>query len=347
LWRVVEQWPEQLNALQISGLFKSEYPASAGCKAVVEAGVVEASLTRLEMKVDSVIEYLCRPHQRVASTQVADLGVSGHELQRQCDSARIMQRAWRSRRLRRSQPAAYFKELHAAIDSETFSDKFTELVGSCRTLTLAPDAVDVRERQLFTEKEVPSDHGSSTPPAGHAKGCGLEIARVPVGQGSSTPTAGQSKGHSPEAQIACGPVGHGSSTPPADQSKGDGRGARASGSIKFDAKSEPATRFHGFRSLDRLDRSSSSLDSEARVKDDAEFVLLEQSLESCLRIFEGSIAGLDFEPHRREKALDDLAETGMATIQSSFKTKEGNLLLYRHFRRLHRTLRSRIDNLLT
>jgi len=272
----------QLNAVQISGLLRSEYQAGAGCKAVEEAGVVEASLTRLEMKVDSVIEYLCHPYQRVASTQVADLGVPGHELQRQCDSAHTMQRAWRSRRLRRSQPAAFFKELHAAIGSETFSDKFTELVGSWCPLTLATDGVDVRERQLFTDKEVPRDQGSSTPPAGHAKGSG-----------------------------------------PRRDLKGSFFGKKAEAGLEKETDAKEA---------------------------EEEFTFLEQHLDVCLEGMRESLASMRVprEQKQQENLLDDLSASGMAAIQSSvnLKSSQSKLMLYRHFRRLHASLRSRIANMM-
>ena len=72
----------------------------------------------------------------------------------------------------------------------------------------------------------------------------------------------------------------------------------------------------------------------------------EERLDCCLEKFQAIIAGVKFAPQERERVLDGLAENGMAAIQESFKSKEGNLLLYRHFRRLHRCLRFRIANML-
>ena len=113
------------------------------------------------------------------------------------------------------------------------------------------------------------------------------------------------------------PLGQGSSTPPAGKAMDDGPEARA-------------------------------VERGAKVEEDsleAEWALLEKRLKSCLETFQASIGGFNVAPHQSEQVLDELVENGMANIQKSFKTREGNLLLYRHFRRLHRTLRSRIANM--
>ena len=60
----------------------------------------EASLQRLEMKVDSVLEFLCRPScfgNCVASSPTTDFGVPAEQLRKQCNAALAIQRAWKHR----------------------------------------------------------------------------------------------------------------------------------------------------------------------------------------------------------------------------------------------------------
>ena len=92
-----------------------------------------------------------------------------------------------------------------------------------------------------------------------------------------------------------------------------------------------------------VSKSSSNLETSADAE--AEWTVLEQRLESFLEAFKGNIASLSLLPDQREQALDDIAATGMAAIQSSFKTSEGNVLLYHNFHRLRRTLRHRIASM--
>ena len=60
-------------------------------------------------------------------------------------------------------------------------------------------------------------------------------------------------------------------------------------------------------STDEMPRTSSSnLVSSANAE--AEWAFLEQRLESCLEVFQGSIAGMSLAPDQREQVLDDLAK---------------------------------------
>ena len=77
-----------------------------------------------------------------------------------------------------------------------------------------------------------------------------------------------------------------------------------------------------------------------------EWARLEEHLGSCLQVMQGSLANMAVPQDQRENVLDELSETGMASIQTSMKSSEGRLMLYRHFCRLHRTLRTRIADMI-
>jgi len=86
--------------------------------------------------------------------------------------------------------------------------------------------------------------------------------------------------------------------------------------------------------------------TDAKKTEEEEFTFLEQHLEICLEGMRESLASMRVPREQKEKVLDDLSASGMAAIQSSMKSSQGRLMLYRHFRRLHVSLRSRMANMM-
>ena len=83
---------------------------------------------------------------------------------------------------------------------------------------------------------------------------------------------------------------------------------------------------------------------EEHPREDPDWKFLEQQLESSLGPMQHALASMQMPTESRAAILDDLAESAMASIQSSMKSSASRLLLYRHFRRLHVVLRSRIES---
>ena len=88
------------------------------------------------------------------------------------------------------------------------------------------------------------------------------------------------------------------------------------------------------------------IDADTASEREAEWTDLEQCLEQCVGSLNlQHLAGLSLTSDQREQILEGIAEEGMAVVQRSFKTTAGNLMLYRHFHRLHRALRRRIADM--
>jgi hypothetical protein len=95
-----------------------------------------------------------------------------------------------------------------------------------------------------------------------------------------------------------------------------------------------------------IDAQSSSNNPASSADAEAEWTDLWQCLEQCVGSLNlQHIAGLSLTSDQREQVLDGIAEEGMAVVQRSFNTAAGNLMLYRHFHRLHRALRRRIADM--
>ena len=79
--------------------------------------------------------------------------------------------------------------------------------------------------------------------------------------------------------------------------------------------------------------------------EDPDWKVFEQQLESCLGPLQQTLASMQIPKESRAAVLDDLAESGMASIQSSMTSSASRVMLYRYFRRIHVLLRSRIESL--
>lgn len=90
----------QCNSLRISECLKVHRPDEVHCEASDGTCHIEVLLRRLEVKVDSVIQFLCRPTiygNCVASSWVTDFGVPAEKLREECNAALVIQRAWKRR----------------------------------------------------------------------------------------------------------------------------------------------------------------------------------------------------------------------------------------------------------
>ena len=73
---------------------------------------------------------------------------------------------------------------------------------------------------------------------------------------------------------------------------------------------------------------------------------MEQQLVACLEGVREMFGNCVLPVDRRGKILDELAESGMATIQASVTSSAGRVELYQNFHHLHHTLRHRIASML-
>ena len=153
---------------------------------------MEASLQRLEVKIDSVMQFLCCPTipgSCVAGSWIADLGVPAEELQKQCDATVTIQQAWKRKLSSQASQVptpmgarwstsdsqakkscsnersdAFCDSVDVASSVSTQEQFFKDLASSMRTSTFA---------NAFTELV-----GSWAPLELSAEGCGIEGEHV-------------------------------------------------------------------------------------------------------------------------------------------------------------------------
>ena len=93
----------QHSSMRISEILQAGHAAGTTCEVTNGAPGIEA-LLRLESKVDSVMQFLCcltLSGRCVADSEITDYGVPVETLRKECAAVRTMQRAWRSRQVRR------------------------------------------------------------------------------------------------------------------------------------------------------------------------------------------------------------------------------------------------------